>query len=87
MTLPAAKVGDATSDGGVIATGSHNVFINNLPAAIAGKSAIPCPLHGGAALATGSCSVFINSLPAGRVGDVSGCGGAVVCGSPNVFIG
>lgn len=84
---PAARVGDAICHGGAIASGSGNVLINDLPAALCGMSAAPCGLHGGACVASGSATVFINGQPAARLGDVTGCGSAIVCGSGDVLIG
>ncbi|PIJ48304.1 hypothetical protein BL250_17670 [Erwinia sp. OLTSP20] len=85
---PAAKIGDATSHGGAITSGSGTVFINSIPAAIVGGSVATCSLlHGAASVASGSGTVFINSLPSARLGDVTGCGAVIASGSGNVFIG
>ncbi|MGE9551461.1 PAAR domain-containing protein [Erwinia amylovora] len=84
----AARIGDASSHGGAVCSGSGNVFINDIPAAIVGVSIVTCSLlHGAAPLASGSETVFINDEPAGRLGDTTGCGGVIVSGSANVFIG
>lgn len=83
----AGRLGDVTTHGGAIVTGSGDVYINGLNAAFAGGSVATCALHGAAPVATGSGSVFINSLPAGRLGDVTGCGAVVATGSGDVFIG
>jgi len=84
----AARIGDATAHGGVLCSGSGNVYINGQPAAMAGASVAPCAIgHGAAPVASGSGTVFINGMPAARLGDVTGCGAVVVCGSPSVFIG
>lgn len=84
----AARVGDATAHGGALSSGSGNVFINGLPAAMMGASVAPCAIgHGAAPVASGSGTVFINGLPAARLGDVTGCGAAVVSGSGDVYIG
>lgn len=86
--LNAARVGDATAHGGALCSGSGNVFVNNLPAAMVGLSVAPCALgHGAAAVASGSCSVYINNLPAARCGDVTCCGAAVATGSCDVYVG
>lgn len=84
----AGRVGDATAHGGALCSGSGDVFINGLPAAMAGASVAPCAQgHGAAPVVTGSGSVFINGLPAARLGDITGCGAVVVTGSGDVFIG
>ncbi|WP_241627465.1 PAAR domain-containing protein [Rosenbergiella epipactidis] len=85
--LPAARVGDIICHGGAIASGSSNVTINGLPAAMLAVSATACGLHGGAVIATGSGSITINGYPAARLGDITACGSSVVTGSGNVFIG
>ncbi|WP_345830843.1 RHS repeat-associated core domain-containing protein [Erwinia sp. HDF1-3R] len=73
---------------GVIATGSHNVFINGRPAAVATNSMVECAKDGGSQqMAEGSSRVFINGLPAARTGDQTTCGGKVMTGSGNVRIG
>ncbi|MDU4289664.1 RHS repeat-associated core domain-containing protein [Mixta calida] len=73
---------------GVIATGSHNVFINGRPAAIATDSMAECARDGGSQqMAEGSSRVYINGLPAVRTGDQTTCGGKVMTGSGDVVIG
>ena len=73
---------------GVIATGSHNVFINGRPAAIATDSMAECAEDGGSQqMAEGSSRVYINGLPAVRTGDQTTCGGKVMTGSGDVVIG
>ncbi|WP_256324588.1 PAAR domain-containing protein [Selenomonas ruminantium] len=75
----------------MLASASSNVFINSKGAGRVGDTYSPhsCPVHSphSGAIASGSSSVFINDMPAGRVGDPVSCGGSVVQGSPNVFIG
>ncbi|MFU9139259.1 PAAR domain-containing protein, partial [Erwinia tasmaniensis] len=73
---------------GVIVTGSHNVFINGRPAAIATDSMVECAKDGGSQqMAEGSSRVYINGLPAARIGDQTTCGGKVMTGSGNVRTG
>lgn len=97
---PAARLGDIASGHGChhppspAIEGSPNVFINGLPAVREGDAYMEhgCPTCSGGAphprkLAAGSPTVFINGRPAGRVGDAIDCGGSVLTGSPNVFIG
>ncbi|EKS6740454.1 PAAR domain-containing protein [Enterobacter ludwigii] len=84
---PAARVGDAICHGGAVVSGSGNVSINGIPASAAGLSAAACVFHGGTVVASGSGTVTINGCPAARIGDVTGCGSAIVSGSGNVLIG
>ncbi len=48
-----------------------------------------CPAHPPhtGIIARGSQTVYINGLQAGRIGDPVSCGGSVMEGSPDVFIG
>ena len=99
MSLPAARVGDTFTDGDVIASGSGDVFINNLPAArlgdqTTGHNSGSC-FFPPTVITSGSGSVFINNLPAARMGDshdvhccMSSChDGVVNSGSGNTFTG
>ncbi|MDJ0042740.1 RHS repeat-associated core domain-containing protein [Pantoea allii] len=73
---------------GVIATGSHNVFINGRPAALATDSMVECAKDAGSQqMAEGSSRVYINGLPAARLDDQTTCGGKVMTGSADVIIG
>jgi RHS repeat-associated protein len=86
---------------GRIAIGSHNVFINGLPAAYV-TSEVACeehpttehcdpttgdPVVSAPRLAEGSTNVFINGRPAARLGDRTECDGVIIKGSNSVFIG
>lgn len=95
---PAARLGDMGSGHAChfppteAIEGSPNVFINGRPAVRLGDACAShtCPEHGGEhprKLAEGSSSVFINGRPAVRLGDAIDCGGAMITGSGNVFIG
>lgn len=88
----AARVGDATTHGGVITgPGVPTVMIGGLPAAVLGdlhSCPIPMPPHvpPGPFLA-GSTSVLIGGRPALRTTDVCLCGAMAVAGCPTVIIG
>lgn len=74
-----------------LSTASNNVFINDKGAGRIGDnykihSCKDHPPHQGI-ISSGSSSVFINTKSAARVGDSVNCGGDVVEGSSNVFIG
>lgn len=88
MTIPAARVGDAIGHGGVLVTGSGDVFMNGIPAGFVAGSVAVCALHASAqAVVVASGTVFINRLPAAFVGGVTSCGAPIVSGSPDVMIG
>lgn len=98
---PAARTGDPTVHGGLIATpppgavAVATVLIGGLPAAVAG-SLHACVLHAElgpanvvlpdpAAAARGE--VLIGGLPAARMRDTTTCGAAIMSGATNVLIG
>jgi uncharacterized Zn-binding protein involved in type VI secretion len=71
-------------------SGSHNVFINGIPALrvddtyavhVCGDSS-----HD-SVVAQGSSKVFVNGRPLARIGDSVACGSVVAQGSSNVFAG
>lgn len=73
---------------GELATGSPDVFINFKPAGRALADLGRCKDESKSPeIAIGSGSVFINGFPAARVDDKLVCGGVIVEGSPDVFIG
>lgn len=77
-----------TSKTGMVATGSFDVFVNNLPAAFVSGSAVLCSKDvPGQVMADGSSNVFIDNLPASRKNDHATCDAKIDDGSPNVFIG
>ena len=66
--LPAARGGDATTNGAPVTEGSPNVFINGKPAARVGDRT------GCGVIVQGSSTVFVNGRPLARAGDgTSGC--------------
>jgi uncharacterized Zn-binding protein involved in type VI secretion len=89
MGQPAARNTDAVAHikaaAGPIVMGSQNIFFNALPAARKGDKVI----HGKGfeTIAEGEDTVFLNGLPAARMGDKVDCGGVIMMGSNNIFIG
>lgn len=85
MSKSAARMGDSTSHGGVIVSGSANVFINKRPAANANSKHLcpmltptspPKPHIGGKAVRPmGKITVSINGKPVIRSGDKFSCDG------------
>ena len=71
--------------GGVIGpAGTPSVLINGQPAVKAGDN---CACTGPNKIATGSFTVKIEGKPAARFLDLTGHGGSIISGSPNVIIG
>jgi len=96
---PAARVGDMTSHGGVVAgPGCPTVLIGGMPAARLGDMHT-CPMvtpgtppipHVGGPITMGSPTVLIGGAPAARVGDMAVCTGppdSIVMGCMTVLIG
>ncbi len=96
MGKPAARVGDMTSHGGVIAVGCPTVLIGGMPAARVGDMHT-CPMvspgpvpHVGGPVSLGSTGVLIANMPAARMGDMCVCTGppdSIAAGCPTVLIG
>ena len=98
MGQPAARLGDATTHGGVITVGCPTVLIGGQPAARMGDMHT-CPMatpgtppvpHVGGPIAKGSATVLIGGMPAARMGDMATCTGppdSIVVGCPTVLIG
>lgn len=93
--MPAARLGDQTTHGGVIVAGDATVLIGNKPAARV-TDMHTCPMitgvvpHVGGPVALGSTAVFFSMLPAARVGDQATCTGppdAIAMGETTVLIG
>jgi uncharacterized Zn-binding protein involved in type VI secretion len=76
----------------IMGPGAVNVFINEL-AAVRVTDQHVCLLpplagpHPPNTIVKGSATVLIENQPAVRQGDLTGCGAAIVGGSPNVLIG
>jgi uncharacterized Zn-binding protein involved in type VI secretion len=95
MGQPAARLGDSTAHGGLIAVGCPTVLIGGLPAARVGDLHT-CPLstgpvpHVGGPIALGSVTVLIGGTPAARMGDMATCSGppdTIALGCTTVLIG
>lgn len=76
------------SAGGIVLSGSPNVFINGAQAGRVGDAVQGHGNgeHAGPTLATGSPNVFVNGIPLCRAGDSATCG-HVASGSPDVLSG
>jgi uncharacterized Zn-binding protein involved in type VI secretion len=96
---PAARVGDMHTcpqqtpaivpiphvGGPILPPGVPTVMINSMPAAVINNM---CVCVGPPdTISKGSATVQIGGQPAARLGDMTGHGGSIVMGSPNVMIG
>jgi uncharacterized Zn-binding protein involved in type VI secretion len=96
MGQPAARMGDSTAHGGVIAVGFPMVMIEGKPAARVGDMHTcpmmngPVPHVGGPILPPGGMMVLIGGQPAARMGDQATCVGppdVIILGAFTVLIG
>jgi uncharacterized Zn-binding protein involved in type VI secretion len=98
MGQPAARLGDTTSHGTLLAPGPGcpTVLIGGQPAWRVGSDTHLCPLvdglkpHVGGVVAVGSMTVLIGGLFAARQGDTvveAGPPNAIAVGAPTVLIG
>lgn len=80
------RITDHSDHGGVVITGSNNVFANGLRVARLGDLH-SCPIagHGITPIISGSPDTDVNQNRCARVGDVTGCGAVLIEGSPDVF--
>jgi uncharacterized Zn-binding protein involved in type VI secretion len=81
-----ARVGDKTSHGGAILSGSSDVKANNKAEARVGDP-VSCPTHGTNTIVGGSSTVSANNKKKARIGDSCACGATIVEGSPDVNAG
>lgn len=85
MARPQARLGDSSSHGGTIITGSLTTMVDGRPAARMGdKHVCPIPHHGVTPIVTGSLNTTTDGRPNARMGDMTGCGAVIVTGSLNV---
>lgn len=64
-----ARIGDGFSDGDTVATGSGNVFADNLPVARLSDQTTGHGCYPPTTIITGSGVVFVNNLPVARLTD------------------
>ncbi len=82
---PQARLGDASSHGGTIITGSVTTIVNGRPVARMGDMHVcPIPGHGVTPIVGGSMNTATDGKPNARMGDVTGCGAVIISGSLDV---
>ena len=79
----AARFGDLDPHAAAVGTASPNVLTEGLFQARFGDLLVPCL----APIIQGCPTVFINGMMAARVGDQTGCGGAILKGAVRTRIG
>ena len=85
--MPAvARIGDTSNHGGIIISGSSEVFAQGLGVARKGDlHSCPIPGHGITPLISASQDVAAQGLGVVRIGDEAGCGAIIISGSSSVF--
>lgn len=78
------RIGDPGSHGGVVVTGSPDVYVNGLKVARVGDI-YACPIHGANPIVSGSPDTYANDSNVARVGDTTACGATLVDGSPDTY--
>ncbi len=79
-----ARVGDTSSHGGFITSGSSTCTANGLGIARSGDTH-SCPIRGhGVTALTGGSSAKVNGQAIVRIGDSAGCGAVINSGSGTV---
>ena len=85
MPRPQARLGDTSSHGGTVITGSVTTIVNGRPVARMGDLHVcPIPGHGVTPIVSGSLDTATDGRPNARMGDMAGCGAVIVTGSLNV---
>jgi uncharacterized Zn-binding protein involved in type VI secretion len=86
VALNQTIIGDTSSHGGAVTSGSYNTFVNNIP-----KSRkfdiLACPIHGPNPIMLVSPNAFTNdSRGSSRITSVCACGAVIITGnSPDTF--
>ncbi len=87
MARPQARLGDTSSHGGTIITGSLTTMVNGRPAARMGDMHVcPIPYHGVTPIVTGSLKTTTDGRPNAGLGDITGCGAVIVGGSLDTMV-
>lgn len=80
------RIGDVTSHGGVIVTGTPRILINGIPQSRIGDVHV-CPIHGANVIVQGAPHAVGSASPTARIGDACACGAVIVSGSPDTITG
>ena len=79
-----ARIGDPTSHGGQITSGSTSTKADGLGVARLGDTHL-CPIHGGGSIISASTKHKADGLGIARVGDSISCGATISFGSTTTF--
>ena len=86
MNRPLIRVGDKTSHGGEVLTGSENFIVDGKPVARLGDK-VSCPLHASeTVISSGSPTYITDDQPTARDGDTTACGATLIASQTHYFI-
>jgi uncharacterized Zn-binding protein involved in type VI secretion len=85
MGQPLIRVGDKTSHGGEVMTGSANMIIDGKEVARLGDK-VTCPTCGDTVIAVGSPTYITDGQPTARHGDTTACGATLIASQTSYFI-
>ena len=80
MGNPVARIGDTSSHGGAITSGSGTVGVEGKPVARVGDSFL-CPIHGPTSIVSGSPTWSVEGKAVARSGSACGCGAIIIGGA------
>ncbi|MYN20127.1 PAAR domain-containing protein [Rugamonas sp. FT107W] len=86
MSRPVIRIGDHTSHGGVVKTGSTEFIVDGKGVARLGDT-VSCPLHPSeTAINSGSETYITDGKPTARDGDTTACGAKLIASQASYFI-
>jgi uncharacterized Zn-binding protein involved in type VI secretion len=86
MGKPVIRVGDKTSHGGEVLTGSANFIVDGKPVARLGDK-VSCPLHPSETVISNASATYItDGQPTARDGDTTACGATLIASQAHYFI-
>ncbi|CDL85217.1 PAAR domain-containing protein [Xenorhabdus szentirmaii] len=80
------RLGDKTTHGGAVLTGSSTMFFGNLAVARKGD-AVSCPIHGVTMIIEGHPDFLDEGIPVAFHGHACGCGCTLISSLPAAMVG
>lgn len=85
MNCPLIRVGDPTSHGGEVLTGSTHMVVDGKPVARRGDK-VSCPIHGDTVIDSASPTYLTDGKGTARDGDTTACGATLHATQTHYFI-
>lgn len=86
MSRPFIVIGDKTSHGGTVTSGSSASDIHAKPIARI-TDRVSCPAHGSTTIVSGDGTVIIDGQPVARHGDKTACGATLISAQITTTVG